>query len=112
VPNCRKRLPERAYLSTRAARIGYGSEVIATVIQLARPRFAFFGHYSGEGSRIDGDLGEAEVYYLGGFVLGGRDGHAEFGSVGALTWDSDTGEFTFLDPDWLRSFTRHNWKSR
>lgn len=132
-PNCRKRLPDRAYLSPRAAdrlpsesfdvllthdapldarRVGYGSQIISTAIQLARPRFAFFGHYSGEGSRIEGDYGETEVYHLGGFQLGGRDGHAEFGSVGALIWEDDAGEFTFLDPDWLRTFTRPNWKWR
>ena len=131
--NCRKRLPERAYVSPRSAdwllyepfdvllthdapldakRVGYGSEIISTVIQLAQPRFAFFGHYHGEGSRIEGDFGETEVYHLSGLELGGRDGCAEYGSVGALTWDGEAGEFAFLDEDWLRTFSRHNWKWR
>ena len=132
-PHCRKRLPERAYLSARSAdrlliesfdvllthdapldakRVGYGSEMISAVVQLARPRFAFFGHYHGEGSRIDRDFGGTEVYHLSGLELGGRDGCAEPGSVGALTWDGEAGEFAFLNPDWLRTFTRHNWKWR
>ena len=58
------------------------------------------------------DFGETEVYHLGGFELGGRDWQAESGSVGALTWDDGAGKFTFLDLDWLRTFTRHNWKWR
>ena len=132
-PNCRKRLPGRAYISPRAADrllsepfdvllahdapldakwVGYGSEILATVIQLAGPRFVFFGHYGGEGSRIDAGSGDTEVYHLGGFELGGRDGQAEFGSVGTLSWDDDACEFTFLDRDWLQTFTRHNWKWR
>jgi hypothetical protein len=132
-PNCRKRLPERTYLTARSAdrlgaepvdvllthdaplgakRDGYGSGLISSVIQLARPQFAFFGHYNGKGTRIEGDFGATEVYHLGGFELGGRNGNAELGSVGALTWDEGSGRFAFLVEDWLRTFTRHNWMWR
>jgi hypothetical protein len=38
-----------------------------------------------------------------------RGGGAEPGSVGVLRWHGDTGDFSYLPPDWLRSFTRHNW---
>jgi hypothetical protein len=129
-PNCRKRLGDRAYLNARSAdrlliepfdvllthdapqdakRVGYGSELISMAIQLAQPRFAFFGHYHGTGCRIDGDFGATEVYHLSGLELGGRDGRAEYGSVGAITWDVEEGHFAFLDDVWLRTFTRHNW---
>ncbi len=37
---------------------------------------------------------------------------AEDRSVGVLTWDGGGGEFAYLDPEWLRTVTRHNWKHR
>ena len=40
-----------------AKREGYGSELLRTLIDLAQPRFAFFGHYRGDGSRIERDYG-------------------------------------------------------
>jgi hypothetical protein len=132
-PGCRKNLTERAYIRSRSAdrllagpfdvllthdspadakRAGYGSAAVSALVQLAQPAFAFFGHYSGAGSRTDGDFGRTEVYHLGGLALGGRGGCAEYGSVGALTWDGREGRFAFLDRDWLQTFTRHNWKQR
>jgi hypothetical protein len=33
-------------------------------------------------------------------------------SVGVLTWEGDAGDFAYLDPAWLRTVTRHNWKHR
>jgi hypothetical protein len=42
----------------------------------------------------------------------GRDGTAEEGSVGVLTWADGAGSFDYLDAAWLRSVTRHNWMHR
>ena len=131
--NRRTNLPPRGYIAERsvdrllgesfdvllchdaprdARRVGYGSEVLASLIRLARPRFAFFGHYKGAGARVDSDFGEVAVYHLAGFELRERDGTPEPGSVGVLTWRGGTGAFEYLPRDWLRTFTRHNWKRR
>jgi hypothetical protein len=130
-PNCRQRLPQRAYIAERAVdrlttqefdvllmhdalkdakRVGYGSELLAVLIELAQPQFAFFGHYSGDGARIEKDYGRTEVYHLAGFELRTRDGHPESGSVGVLTWDGTEGSFEYVPDGELKPFTRHNWK--
>jgi hypothetical protein len=130
-PNSRRRAPERAYIDERAVdrltprefdvllthdapqdakRVGYGSGLLAALIELARPRFAFFGHYSGDGERIDRDYGRTEVYHLAGFELRTRDGHPESGSVGVLEWADGDGVFEFVEDEELKPFTRHNWK--
>jgi hypothetical protein len=88
-----------------------GSEDIGAIIRCARPAFAFFGHYHGTGMRVDGDFGDTQVYHMSGLEMRQR-GHAEAGSVGALTWDGERGSFTYLEPMWLASFTRSNWKHR
>ena len=49
------------------------------------------------------------VYHLSHLEL---DSRAEEGSVGVLTWDGGAGDFAYLDPAWLRTVTRHNWKRR
>ena len=131
--NCRKNYGERAYIRQQSAdqllaqpfdvllshdaprdakREGYGSEILAALIRLAQPAFAFFGHYHGEGSRVEGDFGATEVYHVSGMELSGRPGCAEPGSVGVLTWDDENKHFEFLDRDWLKTFTRHNWRYR
>jgi hypothetical protein len=130
-PNARQRLPQRGYIAERAVdalttqpfdvllmhdapkdakRVGYGSELLATLIDLARPRFAFFGHYGGDGERIEKHYGETEVYHLAGFEMRTRDGHPESGSVGVLEWNGTEGAFAFLSDEDLKPFTRHNWK--
>jgi hypothetical protein len=130
-PNARQRLPPRGYIAERAVgrlttqefdvllshdapkdakRIGYGSELLAALVELAQPRFAFFGHYGGDGGRIERDYGDTEVYHLAGFEMRTRDGHPESGSVGVLEWDGTGGTFAFLADDELKPFTRHNWK--
>jgi hypothetical protein len=88
-----------------------GSEAIGAVIRTARPAFAFFGHYHRTGRRVEGDFGATRVYHLGHLEL---DSRAEEGSVGMLTWDEGAcaGDFAYLDPAWLRTVTRHNWKHR
>jgi hypothetical protein len=132
-PNGRKNLPSCAYISERSAtqllgesldvllthdapmsakRTNCGSEIISTVIQLQQPPFAFFGHYRGEGSKIEQDFGKTQVYHMSGFELGGKDGLPEFGSVGILTWDGEEGEFNFVDESFLNTFSRYNWKYR
>jgi hypothetical protein len=129
-PRARLRIPPRACISHRgtmalcAARfdvllmhesprdailVDSGSEDIGAIIGLARPAFAFFGHYHPTGCRVEGDFGATGVYHLSHFEL---RPHAEEGSVGVLTWDDGAGEFAYVDPAWLRTVTRHNWKYR
>jgi hypothetical protein len=129
-PRARERIPPRARISRRgtvalsAARFDVllthesprdalltdsGSEEVGSVIRSARPAFAFFGHYHRIGRRVEGDFGATRVYYLSHLEL---DSRAEEGSVGALTWDGGAGDFAYLDPAWLRTVTRHNWKHR
>jgi calcineurin-like phosphoesterase family protein len=86
-----------------------GSDDVGSIIRSARPAFAFFGHYHGTGRRVEGDFGGTRVYHLSHLEL---DSRAEEGSVGALTWDGGAGDFAYLDPAWLRTVTRHNWKQR
>jgi hypothetical protein len=126
----RERIPPRARISRRgtmalcAARFDVllahesprdavladsGSEDIGSVIRCAQPAFAFFGHYHRTGRRVEGDFGRTRVYHLSHLELRSR---AEEGSVGVLTWHGDGGDFAYLDPAWLRSVTRHNWKLR
>jgi hypothetical protein len=130
-PNARQNLPPRGYIAERAMdrltleafdvllthdaprdakREGYGSELLRTLIELAQPRFAFFGHYRGDGSRSEQDYGNTEVFHLAGFELRTRDGHPESGSVGVLEWQDGEGTFAFVPDEDLQRFTRHNWK--
>jgi hypothetical protein len=130
-PNARQNLPPRGYIAEKAVdrltteafdvllmhdapagakRDGYGSELLLTLIELAQPRFAFFGHYRGDGERIEKDYGKTEVSHLAGFEMRTRDGHPESGSVGVLEWNGTDGVFAYLPGDDLKPFTRHNWK--
>jgi hypothetical protein len=95
-----------------AKRSGFGSKLLARLIELTQPRFAFFGHYKGEGSRSEVGFGRTTVYHMAGFELRSRGNTAEAGSVGVLWWADGDGEFEYLDPDWLTTFTRHNWRWR
>lgn len=95
-----------------AKRTGFGSTLLATLIALAQPAFAFFGHYKGAGSRSAVGFGATQVYHLAGFELHGPGGTADEGSVGVLTWAAGRGAFEYLDPAWLRTYGRHNWKWR
>jgi hypothetical protein len=89
-----------------------GSEEISSVIRQAQPAFAFFGHYGSPGQLSACDFGATQVFHLHGFELRGSGGTAEEGSVGVLRWDGQRGEFEYLSPKWLRTFTRHNWQHR
>jgi hypothetical protein len=129
-PRARQRIPPRGRITQRGsaalsgARLdvllthesprdailaGHGSEDIGAVIRSAGPAFAFFGHYHTTGRRVEGDFGGTRVYHLSHLEL---DSRAEEGSVGMLTWAAGAGEFAYLDPAWLRTVTRHNWKHR
>ncbi|HEV3260211.1 MAG TPA: metallophosphoesterase family protein [Gemmataceae bacterium] len=129
-PRARERIPPRARISHRgtaalscasfdvllahesphdAILADSGSQRIGSVIRCARPAFAFFGHYHGTGRRVEGDFGATRVYHLSHLELRSR---AEEASVGVLTWDGGAGDFAYLDPAWLRTVTRHNWKHR
>lgn len=130
--NARRNLPPRGFIAPRAVdrlladrpfdvllshdgpadavRSGYGSELLSHLIELAQPRFAFFGHYGGEGHRTP-DIGATAVYHMAGFELRhGKGGAAEPGSVGELTPTADGWRFEYLPADWLGRFTRHTWK--
>lgn len=132
--NARRKVPDRAFIQPRAinrllaadsldvllthdAPVGakrpeYGSELLANLIHLAQPRFAFFGHYSGAGAEVEKDYGRTRVFHLAGFELReGKDRHAEPGSVGVLTW-GDEPAFEYVPERWLKTFTRGNWKWR
>lgn len=87
---------------------GSGSEGLRSLLREARPAFSFFGHYSRRGGPVAG-VGDTRVYHLGGLMM-----HpcAEPGTVGLLTWGRKQSHFAYLDPAWLRRFTRHNWETR
>jgi hypothetical protein len=132
-PNARRKAPRLGYISERSAThlsyepfdvllmheaprdgvyIGAGSELISMVIEVAHPAFAFFGHYHGQGRLAECDFGATQVIHLHGLEFREKGGGAEAGSVGVLRWCDGTGRFTYLDPAWLRSVTRDNWKHR
>ncbi len=129
-PKARERLASRARVSRRATEAlsrggfdvlltheaprdavlaGNGSEAIGDLLRCARPEYAFFGHYHRTGRPIEGDFGGTRVFHLGHLEL---DSRAEEGSVGVLTWEDGAGDFAYLDPAWLRTVTRHNWRHR
>jgi hypothetical protein len=92
--------------------IDSGSNAISAIIQLAQPAFAFFGHYHSEGRIAECDFGRTEVFHLHGLELRGKGGTAEESSVGVLRWTGTEGTFAYLSPEWLCTFTRHNWRHR
>src|SRR5262249_25248386 len=129
-PRARERTPPQARISRRSTQAlsgahfdvllahesprdailtDHGSEDLGSLIRTAQPAFAIFGHYHSTGRRVEGDFGATRVYHLSHLELRSR---AEEGSVGVLTWDGSTGDFAYLDPAWLRTVTRHNWKHR
>jgi hypothetical protein len=129
-PGARERIPSCARISRRSAAalscarfdvllshesprdavlVDHGSEEIGTIIRSARPTFAFFGHYHRTGRKVEGDFGSTRVYHLSHLEL---DSRAEEGSVGVVTWDKDSAGFQYLDPAWLRTVSRHNWRHR
>jgi Calcineurin-like phosphoesterase len=89
-----------------------GSEMISLIIHLARPAFAFFGHYHCVGRLDQCDFGSTEVYHLHGLEMRGHASCAEERSVGVLRWGEAQKRFEYLEPKWLATFTRHNWKYR
>jgi hypothetical protein len=89
-----------------------GSDFITSIIQLAHPAFAFFGHYHCEGRMEECDFSPSQVIHLHGLEFRERGGSAEAGSVGVLRWSKEGGRFEYVDPAWLRSVTRHNWRHR
>jgi hypothetical protein len=132
-PNARRKTPPRGRISQRSATVlsyetfdvllthdsprdamiaGAGSDAITAVIQLARPAFAFFGHYHGEGRLEACDFAPTQVFHLHGLEFRERGGCAEPGSVGVLRWGEAEGRFEYVDPAWLRTCTRHNWRHR
>lgn len=130
-PNARRRTPERGRIRYRsltaltgtsfdvllshdgprnAILAGSGSEGLGELIGLARPAFAFFGHYGSRYGRVVAMTGETQVYQMAGFEMRRGGACAEDGSVGLLTWENGAGAFEYLDGTWLRGFTRHNWR--
>jgi Icc-related predicted phosphoesterase len=126
----RKKLPDGAYLSESKAtqllgqdfevllthdsaidakRVNCGSQLIRDVIELKQPRFAFFGHYHGDGSEVE-PIRESRLFHLSGFELHGRDGTVDLGSVGLIEKSEAKLTFQWLDESLLKQFSRHNWK--
>jgi hypothetical protein len=93
-------------------REGSGSDEIIAVISLANPTFVFFGHYHTDVRQVEGEFGDTQVYHMSGLEFRGEGATAEEGSVGVLKWTDAGGEFTYVEDDWLRSISRHNWKYR
>jgi hypothetical protein len=132
-PNARKKTPPRGRIRERSAYllactdfdvllthesprdamfVDSGSEAISLVVSEAKPAFAFFGHYRGTGRQVAGDFGRTQVFHLSGLEFRGRGRCAEEGSVGVLRWSGQSGRFDYVDPDWLRTVTRDNWRYR
>jgi hypothetical protein len=132
-PRARRNIPDGAKLNTRKARdlavrphdvllshesaldaffLDSGSQAISTLLHSAQPAFHFFGHYHGEGRMEECDFGRTQVLHLVGLELQGKGGTAEPRSVGVLCWQKGKGSFEYVDERWLRSVTRHNWKTR
>jgi hypothetical protein len=95
-----------------AVLVNSGSEGLTTLLALARPRFAFFGHYGSRFGQVEVGAGRTQVYHLAGMEMRRNGSTAEAGSVGLLTWEDGEGNFEYLDDAWLRTFTRHNWRHR
>jgi hypothetical protein len=131
-PNARQNLPKRGYIWEKSVSrllhtpfdvllchdaplgarwVSYGSRDLKCLIELAQPTLAFFGHYSGDGSKCDTDYGRTAVYHMAGLELGGKDGTPKSGSVGVLRWGEEP-TFEYVPDEWLRTFSRHNWKWR
>jgi hypothetical protein len=89
-----------------------GSESISALIDAAKPAFAFFGHYHGEGRLDECDLGSTQAYHLAGLEFRGKGGSAEDRCAGVLRWHDGAGSFEYLPPGWLRTISRHNWTTR
>jgi hypothetical protein len=130
-PQTRKHLPERGWIHPKSARLlaatafdvllthdapadamlsGSGSEAIATIVRQVQPRFAFFGHYRGDGQRVTGDFGRTHVYHMAGMELRRRSLFAEEGSIGVLRWSGGEGRFEHVDDRWLLQFPRTTWQ--
>jgi hypothetical protein len=86
-----------------------GSSDIDAILQAAKPSIAFFGHYHGQPLFGPEDYAPTQVYHLHGLEFRGPGGSAEDASVGVLRWQSEQGQFEYVDPNWLRTVTRHNW---
>ncbi len=95
-----------------AKRTGFGIKLLAMLIELNRPAFCFFGHYKGEGGPSLASFAPTGVFHMAGFEMRGRGQTTEVGSVGVLRWADGRGEFEHLDPAFLRTFTRSNWRWR
>src|SRR5262249_40799271 len=104
-PNARRRTPERGRIRESSLTVlagtgfdvlvshdgprdavlaGCGSEGLGALIDLARPAFAFFGHYGNRSGRVDVTAGPTQVYQMAGFEMRRDGGCAEAGSVGLL----------------------------
>lgn len=82
------------------------------IIRLAKPKLAVFGHYHCPDRFDDCDFGATEVFHLAGMEFHGSGHSADPRSVGVLKWNEPTVEFEYVDPKWLATITRQNWKCR
>jgi hypothetical protein len=102
-------LTHDAPTTARRALCTTASVAIRAIIRDAEPRFAFFGHYRGNGCLVEGDFGRTRVHHMAGMELRRKSLFAEEGSVGVLRWADGEGHFAYLDSTWLMNFPRTNW---
>ena len=112
-PNARRRTPERGRIRDRsltalagsafdvllshdgprdAVLAGSGSEGLGALIGLARPAFAFFGHYGSRYGRVGATTGGTQVYHLAGFEMRRGGSCAEEGSRRAVDLGGRVGD--------------------
>jgi hypothetical protein len=89
-----------------------GSSAVSAIVADAKPAFAFFGHYHPGDRLVTAEVGPTRLFHLHGLEFRGPGGTAEPGSVGVLRRAAGASTFAYLDPAWLRTVTRHNWRHR
>jgi Calcineurin-like phosphoesterase len=89
-----------------------GSLAVTEILSLARPAFAFYGHYHGVERLAECDYAPSEVRHLCALDFYGRGHTANENAVGVLRWAAGRGSFEYIDPKWLKTITRHNWLAR
>ncbi|MGL6076075.1 MAG: metallophosphoesterase [Fimbriiglobus sp.] len=85
-----------------------GSEYVQMLLELAKPRFHFFGHYKGPGHEVPSHT-TTRSYFMTGFEMRGNTDSPESGSVGVLEWGEEP-TFEFVPRKQLSHFRRENWK--
>ena len=83
-----------------------GSLAVTEILSLARPAFAFYGHYHGIDRLDECDYSPSEVRHLAALSFYGRGHTADENAVGVLRWSAGRGSFEYLDAKWLKTVGR------